>query len=92
MDSTKTKFTEKLNSANAFNAYTRITREQYEMKLQRLLELQSNNSIKKTQEDYRLINKCDVLNVTVEGITIKKLVKKESHLRFVCEEVCNFSL
>jgi hypothetical protein len=88
MDSTKSKFTEKLNSANAF----RITREQYEVKLQRLLDLQSDNSIKKTPEDYRLIKKCDVLNVTVEGITVNKLVKKESRLPFVCEEVWSFSL
>jgi phage protein D len=46
------------------------------VKLQRLLVLQSNNSIKKTKKDYILIKKCDVLNVTVEGITVKKLVKK----------------
>jgi hypothetical protein len=92
MDSSKTKFTEKLNSANEFNAANAlITREQYEVKLQHLLDLQSNNSIKKTQQDYRLINKCDVLNVTIEGITVKKLVKKGSLLRFVCKEVCSFS-
>jgi hypothetical protein len=45
MDSTKTKFTEKLNFANAFNAASAlITREQYAVKLQRLLDLQSNTA------------------------------------------------
>ncbi|XP_064083969.1 KRAB-A domain-containing protein 2-like [Macrobrachium nipponense] len=43
-------------------------------------------NIKKTQKDYRLLRKYEILAVTVEGITVKKLQKKETHLRLLCAE------
>ncbi|XP_063850958.1 KRAB-A domain-containing protein 2-like [Scylla paramamosain] len=43
-------------------------------------------NIKKTQKDYRLLRKYEILEVTVEGITVKKLQKKGTNLRFVCAE------
>ncbi|KAI1702435.1 hypothetical protein Ddc_17065 [Ditylenchus destructor] len=50
------------------------------------MELESDNSIKKSAEDYRLLGKFDILTVDVEGTTVKKLVKKGTQLRYVCKE------
>lgn len=48
-------------------------------------ELEHTN-IKTTQKDYRLLRKYEILEVTVENITFKKLQKKGTQLSFVCAE------
>jgi hypothetical protein len=77
MDAPKTKFIEKITSANAYNAF-RITREQNEVKNNRLLDLK-NDHYRENKGDYRLLNKCDVLTVTIEGI--KKGRSYDSYVR-----------
>jgi hypothetical protein len=64
-----------------------ITREEYAAKLQRLIQLENDHSIKKEKSDYRLLDKFDVLELNVEGVRVQKLIKKRTELRFVCKEV-----
>lgn len=68
-----------------------ITRANYSAKLQRLIQLETDHSIKKENYDYKLQQKFDVMEIDVEGVKIQKLMKKGSNLRFVCKEV-SFSL
>lgn len=88
MENRKTDFYSKLVTAEekkASNTSSLLYRNEYEQIMNRLDELKRAN-IKKTQKDYRLLRKYEILEVTVEGITVKKLLKKGTHLRFVCAE------
>ncbi|KAI1709052.1 hypothetical protein DdX_11449 [Ditylenchus destructor] len=40
------------------------------------MEIESDHSIKKSADDYRLRARFDILSVDIEGTTVKKLVKK----------------
>ena len=42
-----------------------ITRKEYAEKLQRLIQLENDHSIKKAKSDYRLLEKFDVLELTI---------------------------
>ncbi|KAI1722073.1 KRAB-A domain-containing protein 2-like [Ditylenchus destructor] len=64
-----------------------MNRAEYDAKLHRLIEIESDHSIKKTPADYKLRGKFDILSVDVEGTIVKKLVKKGTQLRYVCKEV-----
>lgn len=83
----KNKFYEKI-AANEkqFNGVS-ISREQYEGKINRLVELQNDKSIKKEQKDYRMLERFEVLEVDIEGQKIRKLVKKGTEKRLICAEV-----
>ncbi|KAI1694133.1 KRAB-A domain-containing protein 2 [Ditylenchus destructor] len=63
-----------------------MNRAEYDAKLHRLIEIESDHSIKKTPADYKLRGKFDILSVDVEGTIVKKLVKKGTQLRYVCKE------
>ena len=90
MELQKTKFNDKMVSTNFSNSGYVISRDEYATKLQRLLDVQNNHSIKKNWSDYKMGDRFDVLSVTIEGITVQKLVKKGTELRFVCKEVLFF--
>ena len=80
MENRKTDFYSKLVTAeekNASNTSSLLYRNEYEQILNRLDEVKRAN-IKKTRKDYRLLRKYEILEVTVEGITVKKLQKKNS--------------
>lgn len=77
--------------ATKIENFSIITREDYSAKLQRLIQLETDHSIKKENNDYKLQQKFDVLELDVEGVRVQKLMKKRTNLRFVCKEV-NFSL
>jgi hypothetical protein len=64
------------------------SRADYSVILDRLLELENDNSLKKQGNDYKNSKKYDVLVLNVEGVTVHKLVKKGTNLRYVCSEVC----
>ena len=81
----KNKYYEKLKNLPK-NSYA-MNRTECESTMARLIQLEKDRSIKKEMRDYRLIKRFDVLEVTIEGQKIQKLVKKETELRFVCEEV-----
>ena len=88
MENRKTDFYSKLVKAEegkASNASSLLHRNEYEQIMNRLGELKSDN-IKKTQKDYRLLRKYEILEVAVEGITVNKLQKNGTNLRFVCAE------
>lgn len=48
---------------------------EYEEIINRMKELEKHE-VKKTQKDYRLLRKYDIMEITVEGTTVQKLVKK----------------
>ncbi|XP_063884390.1 KRAB-A domain-containing protein 2-like [Scylla paramamosain] len=88
MENRKTDFYSKLIAAEekkASNTSSLLYRNECEQIMNRLDELKRVN-IKKTLKDYRLLRKYEILEVTVEGITVKKLQKKGTNLRFVCAE------
>ena len=68
------------------NAYSVISRVDYEAIMQRIIQLQ-DKTIKKEKRDYWIISRFDVLEVNIEGQNIRKLVKKGTELRYVCQEV-----
>ena len=83
----KQKFYEKLENfePDKYNSYS-ISRVDYEATMQRIIQMQ-DNTIKKERSDYRIISRFDVLEVNIEGQNIRKLVKKGTELRYVCQEV-----
>ncbi|KAI1697735.1 SCAN domain-containing protein 3-like [Ditylenchus destructor] len=81
----KDKFLQKITENDSY--YSIMDREEYEAKLRRLIEIESDHSIKRTPADYKLRGKFDILSVNIEGTTVQKLVKKGTQLRYVCKEV-----
>ncbi|XP_068246721.1 KRAB-A domain-containing protein 2-like [Palaemon carinicauda] len=69
----------------ATNSSSLFPREEYERVISRLNELEQSNPTK-TKEDHRLLQKYEILEVTIEGTTVQKLQKKGTQLRFVCAE------
>ena len=67
------------------NSSSLLLREEYERVISRLNELKQSNPTK-TKQDYRLLQKYEILEVTIEGTTVQKLQKKGTQLRFVCAE------
>ena len=88
MESKKSVFHTKLLEAEdkkATNCSSLIHREDYERIISRLKELKQANPTK-TKQDYRLLQKFELLEVTIEGTTVQQLQKKGTQLRFICAE------
>lgn len=83
MDLVKQKFDERIHQNNSTALLSRI---QYNENLDRLLELSTCTSIQKQSSDYRLIGKYDVVELQIEGVTVRKLVKKGTSMRFIPDD------
>ncbi|XP_068240285.1 uncharacterized protein [Palaemon carinicauda] len=69
----------------ATNSSSLFPREEYEPVTSRLNKLKQSNP-SKAKHDYRLLQKYEILEVTIKGTTVQKLQKKGTQLRFYCEE------
>ncbi|XP_068221351.1 KRAB-A domain-containing protein 2-like [Palaemon carinicauda] len=88
MESKKSLFQTKIlesEEKKATNSSSLFPREEYERVISRLNELKQSIPTK-TKQDYRLLRKYEILEVTIEGTTVQKLQKKGTQLRFVCAE------
>lgn len=88
MDGVKVKFDSVLSEAQekkSYNASGLMKKCEYEEIVNQMKELEKPE-VKKTQKDYRLLRKYDVMEISVEGTTVQKLVKKGTVLRYVCSE------
>ena len=88
MENMRSVFYIKLTSAavnKASNTSSLLSRKEYEQILNRLEELKLPDT-KKAQKDYRLLRNCEILEVTIENIAVKKLQKKGTQLRFIRAE------
>ncbi|XP_068250814.1 KRAB-A domain-containing protein 2-like [Palaemon carinicauda] len=88
MESKKSIFQTKIlesEEKKATNSLSLFPREEYEQVISRLNELKQYNPTK-TKLDYRLLQKYEILEVTIEGTTVQKLQKKDTQLRFICAE------
>ena len=88
MDLIKEKFDSvlsELQEKKSYNASGLMKKCEYEEIVERMKELEKSE-VKKTQKDYRLLRKYDILEISVEETTVQKLVKKRTVLRFVSAE------
>ncbi|KAG7154781.1 KRAB-A domain-containing protein 2-like [Homarus americanus] len=88
MDGRKERFDLVLAQAEkekSYNASSLLPRREYESNVDRLMELEKPE-VKRTQMDYRLLNKYAVMEISVEGTTVQKLIKKGTALQYVCAE------
>ncbi|XP_068236950.1 KRAB-A domain-containing protein 2-like [Palaemon carinicauda] len=69
----------------ATNSSSLFPREEYDRVISRLNERKQSNPTN-TKKDYRLLQKYELLEVTIKGTTVQKLQKKGTQLRFVCAE------
>lgn len=88
MDGMKEKFDSELSEAQenkSYNTSGLMKKCEYEEIVNRMKELEKPE-VKKTQKDYRLLRKYDIMEISVEGTTVQKLVKRGTVLRYVCAE------
>ena len=88
MDGMKVKFDSVLSEAQEKkpnNASGLLKKCEYEEIVNRMKELEKLE-VKKTQKDYRLLRKHDIMEISVEGTRVQKLVKKGTVLKYVCAE------
>ena len=65
-----------------------LSNEKYKWIVYRLSELSENPTLSKSSQDYRMMNKYDILLVTIDGVTTKKLKEKGSDRIYVdCENI-----
>lgn len=69
----------------SYNASGLMKKREYEEIVNRMKELEKPE-VKKTQKDYRLLRKYDIMEISIERTTVQKLVKKGTVFRYVRAE------
>ena len=78
MDEMKVNFDSVLSEAQekkSYNAWGLLKKCEYEEIVNRMKELEKPE-VKKTQKNYRLLRKYDIMEISVEGTIVQKLVKQ----------------
>ena len=90
MDSFKQKFEVKIAELcenKQINAFSFITKDEYNKKLKRIIQLKADANIKKENQDYRLLRNYDVMEIMCDGVAVHRLIRAQNKKQIACIEV-----